>query len=83
MSIHHKKAIWFSNQFLGTSKEERGEGIVGFWVSSPGDFEDSSFLDLMKEKVNFLLGAMDVLLKAWKGKDYSKKMDKIRNFGVK
>ena len=54
---------------MGTSKEARSEGIVEFEVSSPRDFEDSPFSDLMEEGVNFLLGTMYVLLKAWKGKE--------------
>ena len=32
------KSRIISNQFFGTSKEARVEGIVGFGVSSPGDF---------------------------------------------
>ena len=65
MSIYRPKVVWFSNQFSGTSKEARGKGIVGFGVN----FENSRFLDFMEERVNFLLGAIDVLLKAWKGKE--------------
>ena len=49
ISIHFLNAVLFSNQFFGTSKEARGEEIIGFGVSSPGDFDDSPFSDLMEE----------------------------------
>ena len=67
--IHFPSAIWFSNHDLGTSTAVREEGVDGFGVLSPKDFEDSPSLDFIEERVNFLLRDMDVLLKAWKGKE--------------
>ena len=47
------KSCVILNQFLGISKEVRGEGIVGVGVSCLGDFEVSPFSDFVKDRVNF------------------------------
>ena len=60
--------MWFSNQCLGTYKELRGEGMVEVGVSCIGDLDISPFSNFVADLFSFLLGAMEMVLKAWKGK---------------
>ena len=53
MSIHLPNAVWFSNQFLGTSKEVRGEGIDEVGVSCLGVFEVSPFSNFVDKRVHW------------------------------
>ena len=60
--------MWFSNQCFGTSKDVRGEGIDGVGVSCIGDLDVSPFSSFVAYQFIFLLGAMEMVFKAWKGK---------------
>ena len=60
--------MWFSNQCFGTSKEFIGEGMVGVGVSCIGDFHVSPFSNFVANQFSFVLGAMEMVLKPWKGK---------------
>ena len=61
VSIQRPNAVRFSNQFYGTSKEFRGEGMVGVGVSCISDLDVSPFSNLVADLFSFLLGAMEMV----------------------